>query len=103
LSLVAALVSRRARRTVAVIALAEGAVDWWRKRHHPDRPGLPGYLLARRLDDLAYGGGLWWGALRHRTIAPLRPVGTAEARSSVIVTAPSGLARTGEPGRDPVP
>jgi mycofactocin glycosyltransferase len=56
--------------------VAEGVVDWWRKRHHPDRPGLPGYLLARRLDDLAYGGGLWWGALWHRTIAPLRPVGT---------------------------
>lgn len=86
LSLVAALVSRRARRTVAVIAVAEGVLDWWRRRHDPARPGLPGYLLARRLDDLAYGGGLWWGALRHRTLAPLRPVGTgpdgsAESRS----------------------
>jgi mycofactocin glycosyltransferase len=76
LSLVAALLSRRARRTVAVIAVAEGVLDWWRKRHDPARPGLPGYLLARRLDDLAYGGGLWWGALRHRTSGPLRPVGT---------------------------
>jgi mycofactocin glycosyltransferase len=103
LSLVAAMLSRRARRTVAVIAVAEGVLDWWRKRHHAHRPCLPAYLLARRLDDLAYGGGLWWGALRHRTIAPLRPVGTAEPRSGVIVTAPSGLARTGEPGRDPVP
>ncbi|CAA9382430.1 MAG: Mycofactocin system glycosyltransferase [uncultured Pseudonocardia sp.] len=26
-----------------------------------------------RVDDLAYGAGLWWGALRHRTTAPLRP------------------------------
>jgi mycofactocin system glycosyltransferase len=76
LSLAAALVSRRARRTVAVVAVAEGVLDWWRKRHHPDRPGLPAYLLARRLDDLAYGSGLWWGALRHRTLGPLRPVGT---------------------------
>ena len=76
LSLVAALVSRRARRTVAVVAVAEGVLDWWRKRHDPARPGLPGYLLARRLDDLAYGAGLWWGAMRNRTIAPLRPVGT---------------------------
>ncbi|WP_238408557.1 mycofactocin biosynthesis glycosyltransferase MftF [Pimelobacter simplex] len=24
-------------------------------------------LAARRLDDLAYGSGLWWGALRHRS------------------------------------
>jgi mycofactocin glycosyltransferase len=77
-SLVACLVSRRARRTVAVIALAEGVLDWWRRRADADRPGLPAYLLARRLDDLAYGGGLWWGALRHRTLGPLRPVGTAE-------------------------
>jgi mycofactocin glycosyltransferase len=81
LSLGASLVSRRARRTVAVIAVADGVLDWWRKRHDPDRPGLPGYLLARRLDDLAYGGGLWWGALRHRTLAPLRPVGTGPDRS----------------------
>ncbi|MFC5230055.1 mycofactocin biosynthesis glycosyltransferase MftF [Pseudonocardia zijingensis] len=105
LSLAAALVSRRARRTVAAIAVVEGVVDWWRKRHHPDRPGLPGYLLARRLDDLAYGGGLWWGALRNRTSAPLRPVGTApEAESAVDAPSgdrrrPSGLVRTGEPAR----
>jgi len=81
LALVAALLSRRARRTVAVIAVVDGVLDWWRKRHDPDRPGLPGYLLARRLDDLAYGGGLWWGALRHRTLEPLRPVGTGPDRS----------------------
>lgn len=74
---VACMVSRRARRTVAAIALGSGVVDWWRHRHADPRvrPGLPGYLLARRLDDLAYGSGLWWGALRHRTIEPLRPVG----------------------------
>src|SRR5690606_15953863 len=69
------------RRTVALIALAEGVVDWWRKRDAPGRPGLLGYLVARRLDDLAYGGGLWWGAIRHRTVAPLRPVGTGPDRS----------------------
>ena len=27
-----------------------------------------------RADDLGYGAGLWWGALRRRTLAPLRPV-----------------------------
>jgi mycofactocin system glycosyltransferase len=76
-SLVVCLLSRRARRTVAAIALAEGAIDWWRRRREPGRPRLSGYLLARRLDDLAYGSGLWWGAIRHRTLEPLRPVGTA--------------------------
>ncbi len=75
-SLAACLVSRRARRTVAVIAIAEGVIDWWRCRADPDRPNVAGHVLARRLDDLAYGGGLWWGAIRHRTLGPLRPVGT---------------------------
>jgi mycofactocin glycosyltransferase len=75
-SLAACLVSRRARRTVAVIAIAEGVVDWWRRRADPYRPNVVSYVLARRLDDLAYGGGLWWGAIRHRTLGPLRPVGT---------------------------
>lgn len=33
-----------------------------------ERPGVSPLtaLLARRLDDLAYGSGLWWGVLRHR-------------------------------------
>ncbi|MGE0299567.1 mycofactocin biosynthesis glycosyltransferase MftF [Pseudonocardia sp.] len=72
LSALACLASRRARRTVAVIALAEGVVDWWRA-DPGNRPPLPAHVLARRLDDLAYGAGLWWGAVRHRTVAPLVP------------------------------
>lgn len=35
-------------------------------------PPLPVRLLGRRLDDLAYGAGLWWGALRGRSTATLR-------------------------------
>lgn len=30
-------------------------------------------LLARRLDDVAYGSGLWWGALRSRSLQCLAP------------------------------
>ncbi len=67
----AALCSRRARRTVVAVAVGGGVVDWLRAG--PERPALPAFLLARRLDDLAYGAGLWWGAARHRTLAPLRP------------------------------
>jgi mycofactocin glycosyltransferase len=75
LAALACAMSPRARRTVATVALAQGVVDWWRHRRRDQRarPRLPAYLLARRLDDLAYGSGLWWGALRHRTLAPLRP------------------------------
>jgi mycofactocin glycosyltransferase len=72
---VACLVSRRARRTVAAVALAEGVVDWVRHRDRDPRarPGLAGHVLAHRLDDLGYGTGLWLGALRHRSAAALRP------------------------------
>ena len=76
LAVVAALCSRRARDTVAAVALGSGVLDWWRAG--PERPALPAFLLARRLDDLAYGAGLWWGAAQHRTLAPLRPVGPTE-------------------------
>ncbi|MFC4947448.1 mycofactocin biosynthesis glycosyltransferase MftF [Pseudonocardia sp. GCM10023141] len=79
----ACLVSARARRRVAVIALAGGVVDWWRDRGRDPRarPGPAGYVLARRLDDLAYGSGLWWGALRLRTLEPLRPAGPGSTGS----------------------
>ena len=73
----ACVVSPRARRTVTAVALAEGVVDWVRHRDRDPaaRPGLLGHLVAHRLDDLAYGAGLWWGALRLRTLEPLRPTG----------------------------
>jgi mycofactocin glycosyltransferase len=75
LALVAGLVSRRARRRLVAVALVEGIVDWWRHRRRDPRvrPGPLAHLVAHRIDDLAYGSGLWWGAWRHRTTAPLRP------------------------------
>ncbi|WP_214368854.1 mycofactocin biosynthesis glycosyltransferase MftF [Pseudonocardia sp. H11422] len=74
-ALLGCLFSARLRRAVLAAALAEGVWDWWahRDRDPAARPGAVGYVLAHRLDDLGYGAGLWWGALRDRTIAPLRP------------------------------
>jgi mycofactocin system glycosyltransferase len=69
-ALAAAPVSRRVRRALAVAALAEGLADWAIHRGELD-PAR--YVLLHRLDDLAYGAGLWWGALAHRTPAPLLP------------------------------
>jgi len=74
---VGCLRSRRVRRAVLVAALAEGLLDW--RRHRPEQPehGLDPvrYVLAHRADDLGYGAGLvGGGALRRRTLAPLRPV-----------------------------
>ena len=75
LSVAACAVSRGARRRVLAVALGEGLLDWWRHRDRDDRarPGPVEHLVAHRLDDLAYGAGLWWGAAAHRTTAPLRP------------------------------
>lgn len=66
----AALVSRRARRALAVAAVLDSVLD--HRRTRADLDPLR-YLLARRLDDLAYGSGLWWGALRARSPRALVP------------------------------
>lgn len=62
--------SRRFRAIWAVAAVVEGVAD--HRRVHADLD-LPRYLLAHRLDDLAYGAGVWWGAIRARSIRPLLP------------------------------
>nr|WP_239520803.1 mycofactocin biosynthesis glycosyltransferase MftF [Blastococcus saxobsidens] len=71
LSLVAAVVSRRARRGLGAVALADGLLTWWPRR---GRIGPVRHTVARRLEDLAYGGGLWLGVLRARDVRALLPV-----------------------------
>lgn len=75
-TLAAALVSRRARRAALAAAVVD-AVDGWRTRGAgcDDVPALgpAGYVALKRLDDAAYGAGLWTGAVRQRTLRPLRP------------------------------
>ncbi len=70
LTAAACLVSRRARRAALASAVIEALAD----RHRVTTSlGPIGYTLAHRLDDLAYGAGLWLGAWRSRTLAPLLP------------------------------
>jgi mycofactocin glycosyltransferase len=71
---VGAIVSRRVRRALVLAAVAEGLADWLRFRD-PGTGALDAltHVAAHRADDLAYGAGLWWGAWRHRTAAPLWP------------------------------
>lgn len=66
----AALFSRRLRRTL----LAAGVADAY-FQHRNTRPELDllRFLCARRLDDLAYGTGVWKAALRARSPAALLP------------------------------
>jgi len=77
IALLAACVSQRCRQVVLVAAVSDGVVDWLRHaRCDGDgaRPlGLPAYLLLKRVDDLAYGAGLWGGVVRERNLAALKP------------------------------
>ncbi len=66
----AALMSRRARHVLVSCAAIEGLIDY--RRSGSDLNPLI-YLMIRCLDHMAYGAGLWGGAIRHRTCAPLIP------------------------------
>ena len=76
-ALVAAMLFRSCRRIVVVAAIVDGVVDWANRRQAADedaRPiGLLTYLVLKRIDDLAYGLGLWYGVLRERNLGPLKP------------------------------
>jgi mycofactocin system glycosyltransferase len=65
-----ALFSRRARRLLLLAAAADAADGWWPVRH---RLGFGRFALARRLEDLAYGAGVWSGAVRARQARALLP------------------------------
>ncbi len=74
---VAALLSRRCRQVVLVAAIVDGVVDWITRNGNGDddtKPvGLLTYILLKRLDDMAYGVGLWAGVVRERHVGALKP------------------------------
>jgi mycofactocin system glycosyltransferase len=78
LTVLACLVSRRARRVALAAAVIEAVAD---RRRVTTALGPLSYGVAHRLDDLAYGSGLWWGAWRSRTLAPLLPALSGRASS----------------------
>ena len=69
-AVLAATRSPRARRALLVAAVADGLLD--HRRVRPDLDPVR-YVVARRLDDLAYGTGLWAGAARARSPRALVP------------------------------
>lgn len=77
LALAGSLVSRRVRRATVVAAAADAVYEHRRTR---TGMGLLLFAVARRLDDLAYGAGVWWGALRARSTRSLRPVVRVRSR-----------------------
>lgn len=64
------LASRRVRRAVLAAAVSDVVLEYCRgdAALDPVRHGL-----ARRIDDLAYGAGVWWSAARGGSAAALRP------------------------------
>ncbi len=71
LAVLAASRSRRARRALLVAAVGEGLWDHHRVGSTQARTA---YVVAHRLDDLAYGAGVWAGAVRARSPRALLPV-----------------------------
>jgi hypothetical protein len=75
LAVVAALCSRRARRTLLVAAAITVATSWRDDR----RDGVPApldpvrYTALRLADDAAYGAGVWAGSLAARRLDALLP------------------------------
>lgn len=70
LAAVGCLFSRRLRRAVAVAAVLDTVVDYRRTRPRLD-PFR--FAIARRLDDAAYGCGVWYGAIKGRSPKALLP------------------------------
>lgn len=77
LTAVAMAFSRRARRAAAAAAVLDTV--WEMTRLAPGLDPLR-FALARRLDDAAYGAGVWWSAMRDRTLTPLLPRFTIGSR-----------------------
>ncbi|GAA2026878.1 mycofactocin biosynthesis glycosyltransferase MftF [Agromyces tropicus] len=67
---VAATASRRARRLVIAAAILDSTWEYLRLRPSLDPIR---FAAARRLDDLAYGAGVWASVIRGRSIAALLP------------------------------
>lgn len=79
LTAVGVVLSRRMRRAAVIAAVADAVWEYLRLR--PDMDPVR-FAAARRLDDLAYGAGVWWGALRGRSVRALLPAITGPARRS---------------------
>jgi len=77
LALLAATLSRRCRHVVLIAAVADGVVDWLTRNGNVGddtrRVGLLTYIVLKRLDDIAYGAGLWTGVVRERHLGALKP------------------------------
>jgi mycofactocin system glycosyltransferase len=73
LAVVAAIVSKRARRVLLAAIIVPAILD---RREHPTSLDPVSATALRVLDDAAYGAGVWAGAWRERNIGALLPTFT---------------------------
>ena len=77
IALLAAILFRRFRHIVLIAAVIDGVADWASRRKNVDvqtkQLGVVPYLVLKRLDDLAYGAGMWTGMVQERHPGPLKP------------------------------
>ncbi len=77
LALIGALLFPRIRHIVVVAAVVDGVADWVSRHNNDDartkQLGVVPYVVLKRLDDLAYGAGLWAGMVHERNLGPLKP------------------------------
>jgi mycofactocin glycosyltransferase len=71
-TVLAMICSSRIRHIAIALAIGEGLADWWK---HRESGGLDParYVAYKRLDDVAYGAGLWRGAIHARSMEALKP------------------------------
>ena len=77
LTAIGCVFSRRIRKATVALALADVVVDYER---HQTKLDPVRFGIAKRLDDIAYGSGVWLASLRGRTLAALKPEITRPAR-----------------------
>jgi hypothetical protein len=77
IALLAAILFRRFRHIVLMAAIIDGVADWVSRHNNVDvqtkQLGVVPYLVLKRLDDLAYGAGMWSGMVQERHPGPLKP------------------------------
>jgi mycofactocin system glycosyltransferase len=69
--LLAAAGRGRARWPAVALLAGPPLAEWWRRRPTLDPVR---WTAASVADDLAYGAGVWWGCLVHRSAGPLLPL-----------------------------
>ena len=78
-SVVAAVVSSRARRTLIGAMVVHGVLD---HRRSGSELSVPCHAVARTLDNIAYGTGVWMGAARGRSVEALLPQSVTAVRKA---------------------